>query len=178
VKEVEFKSWDSSFLLLTVITFLPKTPHEAVRDHFPYLASLRFARISFQQLRRSTTSRGITVLTETRTIDHNLHKQVIDRLKLTHALVTLLFLRFSVVRIFPKAAVQTKKATLEGTLSTHWENARKMRGNKSVVKRTTSNSPRHEGVTKRVHKTRANCLRIEEGHERLYHLQFPILLIL
>ncbi|GMY20357.1 hypothetical protein FCV25MIE_15596, partial [Fagus crenata] len=48
--------------------------------------------------------------------------------------------------------------------------------NKNRVERTNLESPlRRQNPTKRVHNSQANDVRIEEGHERINHLQFPIL---
>ena len=95
---------------------------------FQILPASEFPRIPFQQLRRSTTSRGITQFLPkmTRTIDHNSQatgqctsKWLTDSpldLHIQHQskMVTLLFLRFSVVRIFPKADVKEDCYTKNG----------------------------------------------------------------
>ena len=85
------------------------------------------------QLRRSTTPQGITHIVPKRikTIDHN--SQAIGQCKskwlpvsplnlhMQHQsiMISCLFLRLSIVRILPNAAVQTKKATLEGAFAFH-----------------------------------------------------------
>ena len=102
---------------------------------FQILPALDLSKLLFQQVRRSTTSQGITQWTPNKikikfhsawAIGQCKSKWFTDSPLVLHMqyqsnMITLLFLRLSVVRILPSAAVQMKKATLEveGTLDFH-----------------------------------------------------------
>ena len=118
---------------LKVLSFCSRQRHHMRQCGiiFQIFLALDLPRLPFQQLIRSITSRGITqkipnkisiIFHNSRAIGQCISKWLTDSpldLHIRHQskMITLLFLRFSVVRIFPNAVVQMKNATLGGTLA-------------------------------------------------------------
>jgi hypothetical protein len=158
---MEFESWDSSFLFIkcSVITFLPKTPHEAVRNHFPDLASLRIATNPFPTAEKvHHITRHNPILTKND--QHHrpqlpcngaMHKQVINRLttRFTHAAPIQnghpSFSKILRSENFSQSGCPNKKShPRKDFCFPHTfprENTRRMRGNKNGVKRTNLKQP-------------------------------------